>query len=110
MRLGRPADGFIGQIWSPYIAAKYLFLILMSSSYIKHRICVFPASHLKVHAAIEKGLAHEKSVFADFFCSWRRFLLLATSFFSRGLKDSVAKGPKFQLKNIKGLKNILRGW
>jgi hypothetical protein len=29
---------------------------------------VFPASHLKVHAAIEPGLAGEQSVFA-FFCS-----------------------------------------
>jgi hypothetical protein len=25
-------------------------------------------------------------------------------------KDSVSKGPKFQPKNIIGLKNILRGW
>jgi hypothetical protein len=34
-------------------------------------MCVFPASHLKVHAAIKKGLADEQSVYADFFCSWR---------------------------------------
>jgi hypothetical protein len=28
---------------------------------------VFPSSHLKVHAAIEPGLAEEQSVFAGFF-------------------------------------------
>jgi hypothetical protein len=33
---------------------------------------VLPASHLKVHAAIEKGLADEQSVFVDFFRPWRR--------------------------------------
>jgi hypothetical protein len=30
---------------------------------------VLLASHLKVHATIEKGLADEQGVFADFFCS-----------------------------------------
>jgi hypothetical protein len=38
-------------------------------------MCVFPASHLKVHAAIEKGLADEQSDFADLFCSWRCLFL-----------------------------------
>jgi hypothetical protein len=41
-------------------------------------MCVFPASHLEVHAANEKGLADEQSSFADFFCSWQRL------FFSLG--------------------------
>jgi hypothetical protein len=36
MRLGRPADGFSGQIYSVLdIAGKYLFFILMPSSYLK---------------------------------------------------------------------------
>jgi hypothetical protein len=30
---------------------------------------VLPASHFKVHATIEQGLADEQSVFADLFCS-----------------------------------------
>jgi hypothetical protein len=68
-------------------------------------MCVFPASHLKVHAAIEKGLADEQSVFADFFCSWRHlFCSWRHPFSPGGLKDSVAKWPKFQPKNIKGCK------
>jgi hypothetical protein len=67
-------------------------------------MCVFMASHLKVHAANEKGIADEQSILADFFCSWRH------PFSPDGLKDSVAKRPKFQPKNIKWLKNILRGW
>jgi hypothetical protein len=32
---------------------------------------VLLASHLKVHATIEKRLTDEQSVSADFFCSWR---------------------------------------
>jgi hypothetical protein len=39
--------------------------------YTIQQMCVLPASHLKVHVAIEQGLADEQSVFADFFCSWR---------------------------------------
>jgi hypothetical protein len=53
---------------------------------------------LKVHAAIEKGLTHEKSVFADLFALGGVFLLLHHPFSPDGLKDIVAKGPKFQLK------------
>jgi hypothetical protein len=52
-----------------YIVAKYLFLILIPSSYTKLNICmyVFPASHFKVHAAFEPGHAGEQSVFPGFF-------------------------------------------
>jgi hypothetical protein len=72
-------------------------------------MCVFQASHLKVHAAIEEGLADEQIVFADLFCSWLHLFCSWWHPFSTDcLKDSVAKGPKFQLKNMKGLKNILR--
>jgi hypothetical protein len=56
-------------------------------------MCAFPASHFKVHTAIEKGLADEKSVFAVFFCSWRH------NFSLDGLKDSVAKRQNFSRKN-----------
>jgi hypothetical protein len=35
-----------------------------------------PASHLKVHATIEQGLAGEQSVFADLFCSRRVYFAL----------------------------------
>jgi hypothetical protein len=52
-------------------------------------MCAFPASHFKVQAAIEKGLADEGSVFADYFCSWRH------PFPPDGPKDSVAKGMKY---------------
>jgi hypothetical protein len=45
-------------------------------------MCVFPDSHLKVHATIEKGLADEQKVFADVFCSWRRLFSLSGVFFS----------------------------
>jgi hypothetical protein len=58
---------------------------------------------LKLHAAIEKELADEQSVFADFFCSWRH------PFSPDGLKDSVAKGPKFQPKNIKRYDKYFEG-
>jgi hypothetical protein len=67
-------------------------------------MCVLLAYHFKVHATIEKGLADEQGVFADFFCSWRRlYLLLAASVFSSCmclLMSSVAKGPKFQPQNF----------
>jgi hypothetical protein len=44
---------------------------------------------LKVHATIEKGLADEQNVFADFFCSWQRLLALGSVFFLQlhGLAD-----------------------
>jgi hypothetical protein len=60
-------------------------------------MCVFPASHLKVNAANEKGLADEQSSFADFFCSWRHlFCSWRHPFSPDGMRDSVAKGSKFQ--------------
>jgi hypothetical protein len=66
-------------------------------------MCVFPAPHLKVHAANEKGLADEQSSFADFFCSWRH------PFSPDGMSDSVAKGSKFQPKNIKRAEKYFEG-
>jgi hypothetical protein len=73
-------------------------------------MCVFPASHLKVHAANEKGLADEQSSFADFFCSWRRLVCSWRHPFSPdGMRDSVAKGSKFQLKNIKRAEKYFEG-
>jgi hypothetical protein len=61
-------------------------------------VCALPASHLKVHAAFEQGLADEQSVYANFFCSWRRIFCSWQRLFCSGLRDSVAKGPKFQPK------------
>jgi hypothetical protein len=62
-----------------------------------------------VHATIEKGLADKQNFFAEFFCSWRRlFCSWRYPFSPDGLKDSVAKWPKFQPKNKKRLINILR--
>jgi hypothetical protein len=88
----------------PDIAGKYLFLILMSSSCTKtSHMCVFPASHLKVPASNEKGLADEQSSFADFFCSWRH------PFSPDGMRDSVARGSKFQPKNIKRAEKYFEG-
>jgi hypothetical protein len=74
-------------------------------------MCVFPASHLKVHAAIEKGLADDQSVFADFFCSWRRlFCFWRHPFSLDDLNDSVAKRPKFQPKNIQRADTYFENW
>jgi hypothetical protein len=43
----------------------YCRKIVMSNFIYKiQQMCVLPASHLKVHAAIEQGLADEQSVFA----------------------------------------------
>jgi hypothetical protein len=73
-------------------------------------MCVFLASHLEVHAANEKGLADEQSSFADFFCSWRRlFCSWRHPFSPGGMRDSVAKGPKFQPKNIKRAEKYFEG-
>jgi hypothetical protein len=43
---------------------------------------VFPASHLKVHAAIEPGLAGEQSGFAGFFALGRIHFALCGVLFS----------------------------
>jgi hypothetical protein len=54
-----------------------------------------------VHAAIEKGLAYEQSVFADSFALGGLLFLQfhgLTDEHSYGLKDSIAKGQKFKPK------------
>jgi hypothetical protein len=68
----------------------FIFIFNVIFMYKTSHMCVFPASHLKVHAANEKGLADEQSSFADFFCSWRHPIS------PDGMRDSVAKGSKFQ--------------
>jgi hypothetical protein len=58
------------------MAAKYLFFILMSSSYEKFNICMLlPASHAKVHASFEDWLAND--MLRCPFCSWLYFSLVA---------------------------------
>jgi hypothetical protein len=66
-------------------------------------MCVFPASHLKVHVTNEKGLANKQSSFADFFCSWRH------PFSPDGMRDSVAKGAKLQPKKPKRVEKYFEG-
>jgi carbon starvation protein CstA len=73
-------------------------------------MCELPASHLKVHATIEKGLADEQGIFADFFgslrrlfCSWRCLFSLVACICRwelYSLIGSVAKGPKFRPQNV----------
>jgi hypothetical protein len=103
MRLGRPADGIIGQIWSLYIVAKYLSFTLMSSSYIKFNICMYfrrliwkytpqlsralPGGKVGIHFAL-CGVLFSPVAWP---CRWALYVLLG----------SVAKRPKFRLQNIK---------
>jgi hypothetical protein len=64
---------------------------------------VLPASHLKVHATIEKGLADEQTVFAGFFALGGPYFALCGVFFLQlhALADencligSVVRGRKF---------------
>jgi hypothetical protein len=52
-----------------------------------------PASHLKVHAATEKGLADELSVLVFYFCSFD-ILFLQLHGLSYNLQGIVARGAK----------------
>jgi hypothetical protein len=72
---------------------------------------VFPASHLKVHATIEKGLADELSAFADFFCSCGAYhiLLLVASFFSRWSERQRCRGAKISTEKHKRAEKYFEG-
>jgi hypothetical protein len=69
-------------------------------------MCVLPASHLKVHATIEKGLADEQGVLWVSFALGGAYFPLGGSDFSScmhlpmSLISSVAKGPKFRPQNF----------
>jgi hypothetical protein len=73
------------------------FNVVFIYRYKTSHMCVVLASHLKVHAANEKGLADEQSSFGNFFCSRRRlFCSWRHPFSPDGMRDSVANGSKFQ--------------
>jgi hypothetical protein len=120
MRQGRPADGFIGQIWSSYVVAKYLSFTLMPSTYTNFNICMYrycrsliskftphlsralPGSKLFLRFCFPLGGIHFALggvLFSPFVWPFRWALY--------GLLGSVAKGPTFFLQNIKSAEKIV---